>query len=106
MNNDNDSEYTDDMDPNDPHDRYMMFFLMRPLNDDREGLTTEEAEDGMNTAHAVIRQTLARGLDDSEPEWIVNITVDALATAGHGARWYRTEWRRLVNDDLNRLMRD
>lgn len=106
MNNDNDSEYMDDMDPNDPHDRYFMFFLMRALNDDREGLTAAEAEDGMNTALAVIRQSLERGLTGSEPEWVVNVTVDALATAGHGVHWYRTEWRRLVNDDLNRLMRD
>lgn len=98
--------YRDELDENDPYDRYMMYYLLRALEENAEGLTIADAEDGMNTALAVIRQSMMNGIPEDEAEWIINIRVDAMATAGHGARWYRAQWRRLVDENLADMMKE
>jgi hypothetical protein len=78
-------------------------YLMRPLHDDADGLTVEEAQAGMDYALAVIRWRLVTGVE-GESDLILGYIVDAMATVGHGARWYRAHWRRLVDERMANLM--
>lgn len=99
-----DEDYTDEVDMDNPYDRYWSLYLMRALHGNAEGLTVAEAEDGMNTALEIIRLSLMNGISEYEPEFLINIRVDAMATIGYGARWYRTQWRRLVNEHFGEML--
>lgn len=104
-NNEYDDDYTDEMDMNNPYDRYWSLYMMRALHNNAEGLTVADAEDGMNTALEVIRNSMMRGISEDDPEFLVNIRVDAMATVGFGARWYRAQWRRLVDEQFGEMLK-